>query len=68
MGESSPSVESMGRGMDEVRELSPVQRFAIVPTPRNVARLWVFNECNRLISSTKKRGSELLFKIRYFAA
>jgi hypothetical protein len=38
MGESSPSVESMGRGMAEVHELSPVQRFAIAPTTRIVAR------------------------------
>ena len=44
MGESSPSVESMGRRMAEVRELSPVQRFAIAPTTR-------VDERNRLITT-----------------
>jgi hypothetical protein len=36
-GESSPSVESMGRGMAEVRELSPFSDS--------------YNECNRLVST-----------------
>jgi len=51
MGESSPSVESMSRGMAEVRELS---RFSDSPLPHNRDRcqaLWGLNACNGLISS-----------------
>ena len=54
MGESSPSVESMGRGMAEVRELSPLQRFAIAPTTRIVGVI----ACSRQLSTPSSFRSQ----------